>query len=50
MQSIYDWNLSQLQTIVENMGYKKYNGEQILRWLYQHRVHSFDEMSNLSLP
>lgn len=50
MQSIYDWNLSQLQIIVENMGYKKYNGEQILRWLYQHRVHSFDEMSNLSLP
>jgi len=50
MQSIYDCNLSQLQTIVENMGYKKYNGEQILRWLYQHRVHSFDEMSNLSLP
>ncbi len=49
MTSIYDWNLAQLQDIVENLGFKKYNGEQILRWLYQSRVDSFDEMSNLSL-
>ncbi len=49
MQNIYAWNLSQLQTIVENLGFKKYNGEQILRWLYQQRVDSFDEMSNLSI-
>lgn len=50
MVSIYDWNLEKLQTIVENLGFKKYNGEQILRWLYQSRVDSFDKMSNLSLP
>ncbi len=48
MINLYDWTLSQLQTIMENRGYKKYNGEQILRWLYQERVHSFDEMTNLS--
>ena len=48
MNNIYDWTLSQLQTIMENRGYKKYNGEQILRWLYQNRVQSFDEMTNLS--
>ena len=48
MNNIYDWTLSQLQTIMENRGYKKYNGEQILRWLYQNRVQSFDEMTSLS--
>ena len=48
MNNIYDWTLSQLQTIMENRGYKKYNGEQILRWLYQNRVQSFDEMTNIS--
>ena len=49
MQNIYSWTLNQLQTIVENLGFKKYNGEQILRWLYQHRVESFDDMTNLSI-
>lgn len=48
MQSIYAWNLKELENIVLNLGFKKYNGEQILRWLYQSRVSSFEEMSNLS--
>lgn len=48
MQSIYSWTLKELENIVINLGFKKYNGEQILRWLYQSRVESFEEMSNIS--
>lgn len=48
MQSIYSWTLKELETIVLNLGFKKYNGEQILRWLYQKRVNSFEKMTNLS--
>ena len=43
MQSIYSWTLKELETIVLNLGFKKYNGEQILRWLYQKRVNSHDK-------
>ena len=48
MQSIYDFNLSQLTEIVETAGFKKYNATQIFQWLYRQKVASFDEMTNLS--
>ena len=48
MRSIYSWTLKELETIVLNLGFKKYNGEQMLRWLYQKRVNSFEKMTNLS--
>lgn len=48
-ESLYGKTLENLQQVVLSLGYKKYNGEQILRWLYQSQVTSIDEMSNLSL-
>ena len=49
-QSLYGYTLEGLQELVLSLGYKKYNAEQILRWLYQSQVTSIDEMTNLSLP
>lgn len=48
-QSIYGYTLEGLQNLVLSLGLKKYNGEQILRWLYQSQVKSIDEMTNLSI-
>lgn len=50
MKNIYGHTMEQLQQIVLDLGFKKYHGEQILRWLYQSRVYQFDDMTNLSLP
>ena len=49
-QSLYGNTLKDLEQLSLSLGFKKYNGEQILRWLYQSQVTSIDEMSNLSLP
>ena len=48
-QSLYGYTLSQLQDLMLRLNLKKYNGEQVLRWLYQSQVKSIDEMTNLSL-
>ena len=48
-QSIYGYTLEGLQNLVLSLGLKKFNGEQILRWLYQSQVKTIDEMTNLSL-
>ena len=48
-QSLYGYTLQGLQELVLQLGYKKYNAEQILRWLYQSQVTSIDDMTNLSL-
>lgn len=48
LQSIYNWTLLQLQNIITSLGYKKFNAEQIIRWLYQSRATSFEQMSNIS--
>lgn len=48
-KNLYGYTLEGLQNIVLELGYKKYNGEQILRWLYQSQVTDIDQMTNLSL-
>lgn len=48
-QSLYGYTLEGLQNLMLSIGLKKFNGEQILRWLYQSQVKSIDEMTNLSL-
>ncbi len=48
-ENLYGYTLEGLQNLVLSLGYKKYNGEQILRWLYQSQVTDIDQMSNLSL-
>ena len=48
-QSLYGYTLEGLQQLVLELGYKKFNGEQILRWLYQSQVTNIDDMSDVSV-
>ena len=45
--NIKNYNIEELQEIVQNLGEKKYRAEQIFKWIYIDRVQSFDEMTNL---
>lgn len=47
--NIKNYNLEELQEIVENLGEKKYRAEQIFNWIYKENVTSFDDMVNLPL-
>jgi len=47
--NIKNYNLEELQKIVEDLGEKKYRAEQIFNWIYKENVTSFDEMANLPL-
>ena len=49
LKNIKDYNLEELKQEIENIGEKKFRAEQIFKWLYQEKVKSFDEMTNLSL-
>lgn len=48
MKYIYDYNLNDLEELLIEQGYKKFRALQIFKWLYQKRVTSFDEMSDIS--
>ncbi len=39
---------SELEDFIASFGKERYRSIQVLRWLYQRGVHSFDEMTNLS--
>ena len=45
--NIYDLTKTELENYLININEKKYKATQIYEWLYQHRVKSFNEMSNL---
>lgn len=47
--NIKNYNLEELQEIIENLGEKKYRVEQIFNWIYKENVTSFDDMANLPL-
>ena len=49
VKNIKEYNLDELQEEMLAIGEKKYRAEQIFKWLYLEKVHSFDEMTNLSL-
>ena len=49
MKNIKDYNLSELKQELESIGEKPFRAEQIFKWLYQEKVKSFDEMTNISL-
>ena len=49
MKSIKDYNLEELKKELIDIGEKPFRAEQIFKWLYQEKVTSFDEMTNLSL-
>ena len=47
MRNFFDVTLAELETILENMGLKKYRARQIYKWAYQQGVLEPDLMSNL---
>ena len=49
MKNIKDYNLEELKKELQSMDEKTFRAEQIFKWLYQEKVSSFDEMTNLSL-
>ncbi len=48
-KNIHDFNLDDLKQEMKDMGEKPFRAEQIVKWLYQERVETFGEMTNLSL-
>ena len=49
MKNIKDYNLEELKKEIINLREKPFRAEQIFKWLYQEKVTSFEEMTNLSL-
>ena len=49
MKNIKDYNLDELKNELESLGEKPFRAEQIFKWLYEEKVKSFDEMTNISL-
>ena len=49
MKNIKDYDLNELKQELIYIGEKPFRAEQIFKWLYVEKVHSFDEMTNLSL-
>ena len=49
LQNIKDYELDELKSKMTEIGEKTFRAEQIYKWIYENRVSSFDEMTNLSL-
>ena len=49
MKNIKDYDLEELKNQLKELGEKAFRAEQIFKWLYDEKVESFDEMTNLSL-
>ena len=49
MKNIKDYDLDDLKQEFVQMGEKPFRAEQVFKWLYEVKVNSFDEMTNLSL-
>ena len=49
MKNIKDYNLEELKQELANLGEKTFRAEQIFKWIFQEKVKSFDEMTNISL-
>ncbi|MBQ5756695.1 MAG: 23S rRNA (adenine(2503)-C(2))-methyltransferase RlmN [Erysipelotrichaceae bacterium] len=47
--SLYDLSYEDLQSALKELGEKPFHAKQIFKWLYEKRVSSIDEMSDLSL-
>ena len=45
--NIYDYTIEQLEDYFLKKGEKKFKATQVFEWLYQKRVKSFDEMTNI---
>ena len=48
-KNIKNYDLDNLKEELKSLGEKSFRAEQIFKWIYQDKVQSFDEMTNLSL-
>ncbi len=48
MRSIFDVTLSELEDILTENGFKKFNATQVFEGVYKQKVHSFDDITNIS--
>lgn len=49
MKNIKNYDLESLKGELKEMGEKPFRAEQIFKWLYEEKVETFDEMTNLSI-
>lgn len=49
MKNLYNYTMSDLSDLMVALGQKAYRGTQLYSWLYQKRVTSIDDMSDVSL-
>ena len=49
MKNIKDYNLEELKQEFIQIGEKPFRAEQVFKWIYESKITSFDEMTNLSL-
>lgn len=49
MKNIKNYNLEDLKKELSKLGEKPFRAEQIFKWIFQEKVKSFDEMTNISL-
>ena len=49
MKNIKDYNIEELKKELKEMGEKPFRAEQIFKWLYEEKIETFGEMTNLSL-
>lgn len=49
MKNIKDYNLEELKKEFVDIGEKPFRAEQVFKWIYESKVESFDDMTNLSL-
>ena len=49
MKNIKNFDLDNLKEELKNMGEKPFRAEQIFKWIFQDKVTSFEEMTNISL-
>ena len=47
--NIKNYTVDELKEQLKNIGEKPFRAEQIFKWLYEQRVETFEEMSNLSI-
>lgn len=47
-KNFYDYTLPELEEILTGLGKEKFRAKQVFKWVYERRLESFDEMSNVS--
>lgn len=46
--NIFDYTLEELENILVENGFKKFNASQIVDWIYKKKIYDFNKMTNLS--